>query len=60
MEVIKAAAAALNQQTDRHPVVLIEPTATGPPCLFDSAGDVSTDVQVISCMSVEKLVQQEY
>lgn len=60
MEVIKAAAAALNQQTDHHPVVLIEPTAMGSPCPFDSAGDVSTYVQVISCMYIKKLVQQEY
>jgi hypothetical protein len=59
MEVVKAAAAALNQQTDHQPVVLIEPTAMGSPCLFDSAGDVFTYVQVINCMSIEKLVQQE-
>jgi hypothetical protein len=60
MEVIKAAAAALNQQTDHHPVVLIEPTAKDSPCLFDSAGDVSPYIQVISCMPIEELVLQEY
>ncbi|KAH8937935.1 hypothetical protein BDL97_16G056300 [Sphagnum fallax] len=54
MEVIKAAAAALNQQTDHHPVVLIEPTAMGSPCLFDSAGDVSTYVQVKNTEAAHK------
>ncbi|CAM6056999.1 unnamed protein product [Sphagnum tenellum] len=59
MEVMKAAAAALNQQTDHHPVVLIEPTAMGSPCLFDSARDVSTYVQQQQQRELNPAVDEE-